>query len=491
MIELKPIDINIESRLVGNLVMSTELLNNTYTILDASLFESNLSRIVVSWVLDFYKRTEQAPKKTIGDIFLQRRRELTEADAVLIQEYLKNASDNWVPNNLDYARDSVVAYMQERSLNRLVSQLQTKMSGKDVKGANSLIAEYTKPDTYIDKSLDILNDAEFISKSLNVKETELFTLDNDLGKVMGTFNRDDFVAFLAPPKRGKTWWLMYLALNSYLQGNNTLFISLEMTPEQMTRRFWQMISGQSRNGELVNSCRFVNTGSKECVDDLQIQTYRMEDNVDVIRNLQDKLKGPAEQFAELNGKSKPRLLLRNYPTGSLSLRDLKAELKNMEVFENFIPDTIVIDYADIMRTNSGNKDKRFALDDLWLGLRGLNLETHTCLITASQSGRATVTGEKDADESDIAEAVSKLNHVTKMITINQNKIDKKRGIYRLNCNTTRDGGVVYDTAVVISCLAIGRPYMDCRLLSNVEMPKDRVEDMPQESTFKPKGFSRS
>ena len=491
MIELKAIDMNAETRLVGNLVMSTELLNNTYTIIDPTLFESNLSRIVVGWVLDFYKRTEQAPKKAIGDIFLQRRRELTEADAVLVQEYLKNASDNWVPNNLDYTKDSLVAYMQERSLNRLTSQLQSKIVSRDIKGANGLIADYIKPDTYNDKSLDILNDADFISKSLNTKETELFVLNNDLGKVMGTFNRDDFVAFLAPPKRGKTWWLMYLALNSYLQGNNTLFISLEMTPEQMARRFWQMISGQSRRGELVDSCRFIFTGSRECIDDVQIQTTQMDDNVDVIKKLQDTIKGPAEQFAELNGRPKPRLLLRNYPTGSLSLRDLKAELKNMEVYEHFVPDTIIIDYADIMKTSAGGKDKRFALDDLWLGLRGLNLETHTCLVTASQSGRATVTGEKDADESDIAEAVSKLNHVTKMITINQNKTDKKRGIYRLNCNTTRDGGVVFDTAVVISCLAIGRPYMDCRLLSNVEMPKDRAEDLPQESNFKPNGFSRS
>jgi hypothetical protein len=135
----------------------------------------------------------------------------------------------------------------------------------------------------------------------------------------------------------------------------------------------------------------------------------------------------------------------------------------------------VIDYADIMALPPG-KEMRHRLDALWMGLKGISNERNILIVTASQTtGRDVISGRRDADEGNIAEAASKLNHVNRMITINRNNHDKRMGIYRMSCQTIRDGKECFDTLVVCSCLEIGRPWMDDRFMSVVNFPNNDPE----------------
>ena len=126
---------------------------------------------------------------------------------------------------------------------------------------------------------------------------------------------------------------------------------------------------------------------------------------------------------------------------------MKSELKVLSVFENFVPDVIVLDYADIMALPPG-KERRLQLDELWLGLRNITLDMNNLIVTASQTGRETVGGKRDADESNIAEAV------------------------RMSCQTMRDGRESFDQLVVVNCLEIGRPWMDDKFMNEVNFPRE-------------------
>jgi hypothetical protein len=158
----------------------------------------------------------------------------------------------------------------------------------------------------------------------------------------------------------------------------------------------------------------------------------------------------------------------------------------MEVYENFVPDVICVDYADIMDLGPGS-DEREKINRCWKALRGL-ASTRKCMVaTVSQTGRATISGEQDAAENQISEDIRKVAHVTKMMTINHTPAEKKRGITRFACNTTRDGAPISDTVVCTSCLAIGRPYLDCELLSRVDMSQEEQwngdeDEMPAKRT---------
>ena len=59
--------------------------------------------------------------------------------------------------------------------------------------------------------------------------------------------------------------------------------------------------------------------------------------------------------------------------------------------------------------------------------------------------------------------------MTKLITLNQSKEYKQRGLYSIACETQREGAALGEAAVVTSNLAIGRPVLDSRLLSRISM----------------------
>lgn len=462
--EVEKVDISVEPRILGNLITSTELLGKVRPILDPSLFESQVSRIVGSWVVEFFDRIGQAPDKAITDIYISKRSELKEADSGLVKAFLQNCSASWRPTNIKYAEKMATDFFQQRSLERLINDLKSKSASGNVDGAQRVIASYVKPEVVHSKSVDLLSkdSIPLIQNAFQNEDEELFALRGGMNKLVGgPLCRGELIAFLAPQKSGKTWWMIDTSITAMTKGNKVLFISLEMTEDQMTRRFWQSLSGCSRFGKPAPGSAFRQNGDRWDLIPGERPTRKVSMDPKELESIQERYRSVTE------GKLK----FRCYPTGSLSLQKLQSELKVLEVFEGYIPDVIVIDYADIMQLPPG-KERRHQLDALWMGLKGISNERNILIVTASQTtGRDVIAGRRDADEGNIAEASSKLNHVNRMITINRSKSDKKLGIYRMSCQTMRDGAECFDQLVVCNCLEIGRPWMDDRFLSSVNFPE--------------------
>ena len=414
MLQREKIDLSPERRVLSNLIMSTRLLARCRHVGDPSMFESTMSRAVATWVWDFYDRTGEAPGKAISDIYRQRARELRDADAELVFAYLETCSDEWLPTNDSLAEEMAVGYFQGRSLSILNDRLTSALRAGDTSGAFHAVAEFTKPGVRVKESVSILRDSGEIAGAFEGDGEEIFKLPGELGRVIGPFIEEDFAAFIAPPKRGKTWWLMATAVQATLQGHKVLFVSLEMSKRQMTRRFWQMLTGTSRYGEEAPWPIFESQGDGFRISDGKAKTKRVDASPESIQAVQEKLRRVSHGG---------RLELRNFPTGSLSVRGLEQELKDLEVYENFCPDVIVVDYADIMDLGSGDSE-RDKLNRCWKSLRGLASSRKCVVVTASQTGRETVGGEKDAKEKNVAEDIRKLAHVTKMITINQTEQER-------------------------------------------------------------------
>lgn len=462
--EVERVDISVESRILGNLITSGELLGKIRSIIDPTLFESPISRIVGQWVLDYYDRMGDAPNKAVADIFIARRGELSKADQELVNTFLRNCSASWKPTNVKYAEQVATEFFQRRSLDRLSDGIKGKAGSGNIEGAQRLIAEYVKPELVHSKSISLLTGVKQIQHAFRNDEEELFSLHGGMDKLVGgPLCRGELVAYMGAKKTGKTWWLIDNAVTALTRGQRVLYISLEMTEAQMTRRFWQYMSGCSRFGENAPGSAFVDAGNGKWN---LVQGERSTRKIDLS---DEGIKAVQEKYLAM---TEDNLKIRCYPTGQLTLQQLRSELKVLEVFEGFIPDVIVIDYADIMCLPPG-KEMRHRLDTLWQGLKGITNEYNILIVTASQTtGRDVIAGRRDADEGNVAEAASKLNHVNRMITINRNNKDKRLGIYRLTCQTIRDGKECFDTLVVCSCLEIGRPWMDDRFMSVVNFPDD-------------------
>lgn len=469
MLEIKTVDVSIESRIVSNLIMSTQLLSRVRPYADPKLLESNLSRIVCGWVFEYYDMCNKAPGPTIKDIFIVKRDTLGKDDADMIAEYLSNCSDEWKPTNDKYIEDLCLKHWQERYAITYSDAVKQASEAGDYARIERLNAEYKKPEAIVDDGVDLFSEeaADDIQDAYNDEEDIVMEFPGAYGKVCGPLTTDDFVCFLAPPKRGKTWFLMDLAFRSAIQGNNTVYFSLEMSKKQTIRRMWQMVSGKGRKASTENISYFVDG---ECGAEIVTEPYQVNE-LDLTA---EGIKAMQKRYRDaINGGS---LRIFNYKTKSFSVQMLREKILSLFKRFNFVPKTIVIDYPDIMKLPN-SKEKRIQLDDLYAELRGLGQEFNALLAGASQSNRETVTGKRDADEGNIAEASAKLGHITKLIVLNQNEEDGKHGIMRIKVTTTRETKRQYDQAVVTQCLEIGRPYMDSRLMSELAVQDENYERM--------------
>ncbi|MFH1506331.1 MAG: hypothetical protein ABIE94_05090, partial [archaeon] len=130
--------------------------------------------------------------------------------------------------------------------------------------------------------------------------------------------------------------------------------------------------------------------------------------------------------------------------------------------DDFIPDIVVVDYADILKPSSyASKEKRLeVIDDIWKNLARLAGEKHCIVITGSQGNRGSLNKDQ-MEEGDVAEWIGKLAHVDVFVTLNQNSTEKKMGMVRMSVLEHRHKDFNPDqNVIVLQKLDAGQPLLD-------------------------------
>ena len=464
MLTRQKLDLSIERRVLSNIIMDSSLLGFAKHIGKSTLFEANPCKIVAGWIWHYFDQIGEAPGPALSDVFRQQVGLLTSADADLVQDLLTSLSSDWdaaKPSNVHVAKQMIEKYFRQRALTVLQERLSEATLSDDPSLGERLVADYIKPENHVASDISMFLNPQTIASAFDSQEDVLFRFPAELGRLIGPVTTEDFIAYMSPPKRGKSWWLMYSAMVAALQGKKVLLISLEMSEAQVIRRMWQMLTGTSRYGETSPWGEFYSVGANKFETSVRsIVTPRVNTDIDVIT------RGQADLRRACRGGE---LKIRVYPTNSFGLADFRGLLNGLHVYEKYDPEVVSLDYADIM-SKGKHKDAREAINDNWLGLRGIASEYKLGLFTASQTGRRTVTGDRDANEDDASDDIRKIAHCSKVIMINQNKNEKRDNLFRLKCNTTRDQAAEMDDLLCTGCLAIGRPYLDGRFMRDINIP---------------------
>lgn len=261
-------------------------------------------------------------------------------------------------------------------------------------------------------------------------------------------------------------------------GLKVLHVSLEMSEHQMLKRYWVALSGQlNEDNDEINYSYFEKTDNddKKC---WKIKHKVISRKAVSISDIEQKQKNLRRLFRG----GDIRVLA--VPAYSLTVNELENKIERLVQQERYIPDVIIIDYADIMAP-SEKGDYRNQLDGIWKRLRGLAQSRKAVVFTASQSGRASI--DKNADSKDIAEDIRKLAHITSMVALNQTPEEKKNGILRLKQLALREGEQEFREAVCTQCLSIGRIVTDSRFDDEVvDFGEKNNEDYDKKSSFKNK-----
>ena len=88
-----------------------------------------------------------------------------------------------------------------------------------------------------------------------------------------------------------------------------------------------------------------------------------------------------------------RLLIQEYPTGKGSVEDIYAHLSAVRATYGRLPDVVVVDYADLLRSSAKYDQLRHTLTAIYVDLRGLAVENNLLVVTPTQTNRSSVNEE--------------------------------------------------------------------------------------------------
>jgi len=221
---------------------------------------------------------------------------------------------------------------------------------------------------------------------------------------------------------GKSIFLVNQGARSLLDGKNVLYISCEMSEDKIGNRFDSVLT-LLKNSKL-----------KEPATQL-----KLHERLGIIK---DKIQG--------------RLIIKEYPTGTINVNHIRALLMQLSLHQNFKPDLIIVDYLELLRPNRIIDAEYLAQQRIAEELRGLAME-HKCLVwTASQANRM---GRKVSiiTDAELGDSFGKIRPVDFAISLNQTQEEHDNGQLRVYVMKARDGrqGYVVPVTIDYSTLRMG------------------------------------
>ena len=498
---VKKLDINLEKQIIIRMITSTKFLKDIVDFIQVEYFTTKYLQTVAEWVLEYYDEFDSAPKKTIKDLFEKKAVRMESAEVDLLEGMLKKMSgmsetDDEETDDHEYIKSKTVEYCKKRELEITASNIKYYLEQNDIVNAEKELLQFRTVTATVSECVDVL-DEEVIAKVFAEKAEGLLTLTGYLGQFMGTFHRSWLVVFSGAYKKGKTWWLLDLYINAALSKLNVILFSLEMTQDNIVERMLRRITGCSEEAKtqkvpvvdclrnqkgqcpLAGTEDYKGSGNAlltegealpdEPVDGYVVCTSCREETNDRFQPTvwyeNKDMQAMTKRLAINKAKAVERMYgnrckLKTYPRFSANLSDIKRDLYVLETKENFVPDVIIIDYADILKPESENATGVQKEDETWIALSQLAGERKALVVTATQ---LTKEGQnaKTVGVQHTARWSGKLGHVDAIYGINQTAKEKEKGIQRINTILHRHQPFSEtEQCVVLQNLDIGSVHLD-------------------------------
>jgi len=426
------------------------------TFIKSYMFETPEMRKIAEWVLEYYDISKKNIKGRLPELFVRfSKSKIPNVDLDILKKLIDNLTQPEMEAG-EYEIRSALEWSKFRSLEKIQKEFNQAVDVKDTERAYSILANFKPVVRFSGQGIEVSKDFEKAVEGFNSQDYVLFRLPGALGDMLGAIIASDFIGIVAPMKRGKSWWLIYFAVQAALRGKRTLYVNLEMRDSDICRRVWQALLGIPKFSGRVKY------KLPSYTKDYGYQMQEFE------REFPEITEGYLrKELARLQSSSKfAGIRIESRPPKSFTVSQLEEFIALLEKEDGCIPEVIIVDYADLMLSEYRGSDDRHKLNSIWENLRRLSLQFDCAIITASQSGRNTVKGDRDISGSDVSEDIRKLAHLTKMMTLNQSKEEKEDGIMRVESEIQRDGAATYGQVVVLQALDIGQVCVDSIPLKN-------------------------
>jgi hypothetical protein len=235
--------------------------------------------------------------------------------------------------------------------------------------------------------------------------------------------------YIAPKNTGKSWACVHVGRQCLLQKAKVVHISLEMSEREVLGRYYQNFFSIATRSDPYTKATLE-------FDELErltgFKVRRSKPKLDfgdpgIRKFLRNKVSSWGTRFK--------RLVIKEYPSGTLTIDALRGYLDYLELVEKFIPNVLIVDYGDLFAIKS--TDYRLALGRIFVDLRGLASERNLAVVVPTQSGRSSI-GAKRVNSANVTEDISKVFTSDLVIAYSQTNAEEKLGLARLSVEHARN-----------------------------------------------------
>lgn len=453
---------SLERQVLTGLVTSTPMLARIYPKWHDDFFRSNWSQQIAKWCIKHYRRYGEAPGQRIENLFQIWAAGVKDEQTVdAVSRFLSSLSDEYEEAsslNVDYLIDQAKEFFETQRLLSLVDELQDELDAGELERAMQRLEKHRGIDLAPSTAVDVLNDKDALRAAFEQQSEPLISFPGPIGSFFGNeLQRDAFVSFMGPEKRGKSFWLMEMAWQGVLARHRVAYFQAgDQSQNQVMLRLGSRISGIPFRWDNLK-VKYPVAVTRESDEKIAIVKSRLK-KFESALSWQRAWKA-IEKSKRFKIRSKrPLFKLKCYPAGTCSVDDIKSNLDLWEMQSGWVPDIIVIDYADILAIPRG-VDRREGTNEVWQALRALATQRHCLIVTASQTDAASYKTWV-LTRSNFTEDKRKLAHVTGMIGLNQTLEEKAKGLMRLNWVVARERENDETQCVhCAECRAIARPFV--------------------------------
>lgn len=413
-----------EENVMTLLVWNEQHSQTLAAILPPDIFADRMYQRIAEVAINYVNKFRHPPKVHIKDL-LERELRRPDSSGTLYMQTL-NAMEKLAGElQPQYVIAELDTFIRRRRRTMALEDALEAMRAGDEAGADDAIwrqlgitSRHTEGLYLHDTNLDFMatKDSDFFSSGIDALDARGVRPE-----------RGTLTLFIAPKKRGKSWSCVNIGKSGLRYRKKVLHITLEnseaLTKRRYIQAFWSMTKRQVTSVEVPYFLRNDNNEWSATEYQTQMPMALIMDNQQEIIRLLDQL------------QNRPPLVIKQFPTGSLTPAQLSAYLDTMERQHNFKPDLLIVDSPDLMQSDPRNL--RIERGRNLISLRGIAVDRDIAIYATTQGNRESEDA-KVVKSNMISEDWSQAGTADTILTFCRTPQEKKLGLARIWVDAARD-----------------------------------------------------
>jgi len=416
------------------------------------LFDTLWANIVGNWAVAHFRKYGTPVGNQLRSLFDEwvAKGKKDEETIRGVEKFLTYCSEQYEqegPYNTDYLLDLCSRYFNKVRLQEINEQAGEEISRGNLEEAYDLYHSVSAVEFDIGSVIKPPLEYEvWVDAFDRERQRQLISypgpLDTFLGKQL-TLGK--LFSFMGPDKTGKTMWLLDAAYRAIESRCRVAYFDVgDMNKEDILLRLGERASRRSASKTKWEVPKTVDS----------------EGEITSEERITDKVLSVREAWKEFGRVCRGRDCLRIsfHANNSIDVDGISSLLMDWGR-TGWVPDVVIIDYADILAAPKGVREAIDQVDVTWKNLRRLSQEHHCLVLTATQSNAAAYSEKRGMlTKKHFSGRKTKLAHVNGMIGLNVTAEDKEKGVTRINWVVKREGAYSERKAIVVAgCFDVCNP----------------------------------